>query len=184
MKDYYRILELPESADVEDIKRAYRRLAKLYHPDLNDDPSSARRFILINEAYEFLSDDRRRAYYRARRATRVSDAELERREAYYREWAQKQQQAARQRAEQYARADYDAFTKSKVYRTAMVMNRVYNYVFLGMGIFMIVAALIYVIRDGERLLRQGESVGMLLLPGFIGVMFTLMIWYFLFKQKL
>lgn len=63
-KDYYEILGVPRDATPEDIKRAYRRLAKQYHPDVNkDDPNANEKFKEINEAYEVLSDPNKRAQY-------------------------------------------------------------------------------------------------------------------------
>jgi len=63
-KDYYEILEVPRDASQEDIKKAYRRLAKQYHPDVNkDDPQANEKFKEINEAYEVLMDPQKRAQY-------------------------------------------------------------------------------------------------------------------------
>jgi len=59
--DYYKTLELDKSATKADVKKAYRRLARKYHPDLNpDDESSKKRFQQINEANEVLSDPEKR----------------------------------------------------------------------------------------------------------------------------
>lgn len=68
--DYYRILGVPEQADEEQIKQAYRREAKKYHPDLNpDDPAAEARFKEIVEAYETLGDSvKRKAYDRKQEA--------------------------------------------------------------------------------------------------------------------
>ena len=55
LKDYYTILELPPSASVDEIKKAYRRLAHVYHPDKKgNDPYAAAQFTEIKEAYETL----------------------------------------------------------------------------------------------------------------------------------
>jgi molecular chaperone DnaJ len=64
-RDFYEVLGVGRGADDDELKKAYRRLAKQYHPDANKEPGAEARFIEINEAYETLSDhDRRSAYDR------------------------------------------------------------------------------------------------------------------------
>ena len=63
-KDYYKILGVDKNASEADIKSAYRKLAKQYHPDLNpNNPEAAEKFKECNEAYEVLSDKDKRARY-------------------------------------------------------------------------------------------------------------------------
>src|SRR3954468_908771 len=62
-RDYYEVLAIERGASVEEIKRAYRRLARQYHPDVNREPEAEERFKEANEAYEVLSDDEKRAAY-------------------------------------------------------------------------------------------------------------------------
>ena len=62
-KDYYEILGLEAGASVEDVKKAYRNLAKKYHPDVNKSASSEEIFKLISEANEILSDPNKRTRY-------------------------------------------------------------------------------------------------------------------------
>jgi len=63
-KDYYQTLGVGKEASQEDIKKAYRKLARKYHPDLNPgDKSSEEKFKEINEAYAVLGDDKKRAEY-------------------------------------------------------------------------------------------------------------------------
>lgn len=63
MKDYYKILRLPSSASSDEIKRSYRRLAMVYHPDRSNNPNAHEFFSEINEAYEILSDQNLKSQY-------------------------------------------------------------------------------------------------------------------------
>ena len=62
-RDYYEVLGVPRDASVEEIKRAFRRLAMKYHPDRNKSPDAEAKFKEINEAYQVLSDPQKRAAY-------------------------------------------------------------------------------------------------------------------------
>lgn len=62
-KDYYKILGIPETANAEDIKSAYRKQALKWHPDLNPDKDTSEQMKDVNEAYSILSDDAARARY-------------------------------------------------------------------------------------------------------------------------
>src|SRR5579875_2902225 len=62
-RDYYEVLGVSRHASEEEIKKAFSRLAKQYHPDANKEPGAEARFIEINEAYEVLSDPQKRAAY-------------------------------------------------------------------------------------------------------------------------
>jgi len=62
-RDYYEVLGVQRNASQAEIKKAYRQLARKYHPDVSDDPHAEEHFKEINEAYEILSDDEKRATY-------------------------------------------------------------------------------------------------------------------------
>jgi len=62
-RDYYEVLGVARGASADEIRQAYRSLAKKYHPDINKAPDAEERFKEINEAYAVLSDDTRRSSY-------------------------------------------------------------------------------------------------------------------------
>lgn len=62
-QDYYAVLGVPRTADEKQIKSAYRKLARKYHPDVNKDTGAEEQFKRVSEAYEVLSDSEKRAQY-------------------------------------------------------------------------------------------------------------------------
>lgn len=62
-QDYYETLGVSRDASEQDIKKAFRKLAREYHPDVNSDPAAEEKFKQINEAHEVLSDPAKRARY-------------------------------------------------------------------------------------------------------------------------
>lgn len=112
LTNLYAVLGINRTANTNEIKSAYRRLARKYHPDVNADPSAATRFAQINEAYHTLIDpERRRSYDRTGQtqtsSVRQANAAAARaaRRAYYQaradqvvnEWLERERQEARAR---------------------------------------------------------------------------------------
>lgn len=62
-RDYYEVLGISKSASKEEIKKAYRKLSKQYHPDINKEADAADKFKEIKEAYEHLGDEQKKAHY-------------------------------------------------------------------------------------------------------------------------
>jgi curved DNA-binding protein CbpA len=73
--DHYAVLGVPHDASAPEIRRAYRRLARQHHPDLNPQPAQPGRFVALVRAYEILNDPVRRARYDRGLAPAESDAQ-------------------------------------------------------------------------------------------------------------
>ncbi|CAA6808159.1 MAG: DnaJ-class molecular chaperone CbpA [uncultured Thiotrichaceae bacterium] len=71
-KDYYKTLDLKKSASADDIKKAYRRLARKYHPDVSKEANAEERFKEVYEAYDVLNDKKKRGEYDDMRSGRGS----------------------------------------------------------------------------------------------------------------
>jgi curved DNA-binding protein len=87
-RDFYEALGVPRSADQAEIQRAFRRLARQLHPDINKDPGSEERFKEVSEAYDVLSDPEQRQRYDAfgedfRRVSPDADPDAQRRSRAY-----------------------------------------------------------------------------------------------------
>jgi len=176
---YYRILELPPESTDQEIKAAYRRLAKLYHPDRSGDDSTRGRFIDVNEAYEVLirRDDYIRdaiLRYKKRRETQQnSNGKINRDYAA----------GARERAAGNSHMRYKEFEKTPIYRTAVVINSAFNYIVIGIGIVMILSPIMGYYNQVVRGRADGKEPEFHIFPIFLGILFLYGLWYFLIKNK-
>ena len=62
-RDYYEVLGVSKNASEDEIKKAYRKLARTYHPDVNKAPDAEEKFKEVKAAYDTLSDSQKRAHY-------------------------------------------------------------------------------------------------------------------------
>jgi hypothetical protein len=109
--DYYNVLGISSDSSLDDIKRAYRKKARQYHPDLNHSPEAKELFIKATEAYEFLLSN----------FNRVRDDEAAYRQAME-DWRKYRQDRSNRRANAYARASYIKFKSTKIYRTTRIFD--------------------------------------------------------------
>jgi len=109
--DYYEILGIPCNSTVEEIKSAYRKKARIYHPDINHAPNAKDMFINITEAYEFLLSNQNKI--------------ITEEQTYYQtmeDWRKYRQNRSRKRANAYARTSYRSFTNTKFYKTTRILD--------------------------------------------------------------
>jgi len=111
LSDYYQVLDLTAGSSPEEIKKAYRQKARLFHPDINPDPDAKNKFIQATEAYEFLIAN----------WDKVSNDD----EAYSQameDWRKYRQDRSRRRANAYAQASYIKFKNTKFYKTTRIFD--------------------------------------------------------------
>ena len=167
---YYKILGLPNDAGQREIKTAYRRLAKKFHPDLNKSPDAREKFIIINEAYEFLT----RVRIKPVSPTKPRDKHRHTREEIYREWIRNERMKARARATYQAKKKFEDFKKSPIYRTANAMYKFYDYLGIGMGILIFLGASIGLYNQSftKEGINSAHIVGSILMDG-LGILFII-----------
>lgn len=111
VNDYYDILGIPVNSGTEEIKKAYRKKAYQYHPDINHSPEAKDKFISATEAYEFLL-----SYHdRIEEDDRAYQQAME-------DWRKYRQDRSRRRANAYARSTYSNFRRTKLYRTTRIFE--------------------------------------------------------------
>jgi hypothetical protein len=111
IKDYYEILGIPSNSSIDEIKKAYRKKARLYHPDINPSPDAKDHFITITEAYEFLITN----HDKIKSDEQVYQEAME-------DWRKYRQDRSRKRATVYARSSYTTFKNTKFYRTTRILD--------------------------------------------------------------
>jgi curved DNA-binding protein CbpA len=111
VNEYYTILGLKRGCSVDDIKKAYRKKAREYHPDVNSEPFAKDMFILITEAYEFLLTYSEKL----KREAEEYDKAME-------DWRKYRQARSRHRAHVYAQTSYNRFRNTKFYRSSKIFD--------------------------------------------------------------
>jgi hypothetical protein len=109
--DYYELLGLQSDSSIDEIKKAYRKKARLFHPDINSSPDAKDHFITITEAYEFLISNH----------DKIKSDE----QAYHdamEDWRKYRQDRSRKRATVYARTPYTKFKYTKFYKTTRIFD--------------------------------------------------------------
>jgi len=129
--DYYRLLGLLPDSSVDDIKKAYRRLARLYHPDMNPAPEAKDIFISVTEAYEFLLANHNKV-----KTDQEAYAEA------MEDWRKYRQHKAHRRAAAYAHTSYSNFQSTKFYRSTRILDATSLIISTVISVFVIVFTII------------------------------------------
>jgi hypothetical protein len=169
-KDYHKILGLDKTAGPDQIKRAYRQLAKKYHPDINKSPDAHDQFIRITEAYEILINQDLHEYYLHRESTRDP--------GFMRKQYEKAREEAQESARRYARMKYEkfireqeAFKKSGWHDLILTIRY-----FLRIMVFPIIVFLIVVPLVSEEVSEHPSGYVMFWLLACILILFVLSNW--------
>jgi len=120
LSEYYNILGLPVNSSIEEIKKAYRKKARLYHPDINHQPDAIDKFIRITEAYDFLISNHENRELNDEEYFRIVE-----------EWRKYRQDRSRQRAHYFAKSSYVRFKNTKYYKSTRIFNAtpvIFNFV--------------------------------------------------------
>ena len=110
--DYYRILGLPVNSSMEQIKKAYRQKARLFHPDLNHSSDAKEKFISVTEAYDFLVTN----------FDKIAAVDNEAYRQAMEDWRKYRQDRSKQKARVYAQASYSSFKKTQIYKSTRILD--------------------------------------------------------------
>lgn len=152
---YYDILGLPADAGIDEIKKAYRNLAKKYHPDVNPDPGSGEKFIAATEAYEVLI---KRLDYRRTGDEHLEPDDRETYEYYINLAREKARQAAKMKFER-LKKEHEAFQKSGMHDVVLMLKYL-------QALFMVIVTLFFLAFPVFLLISEKTGVAFFLwIPG-------------------
>ncbi len=177
MKDYYKILALDSAANAEDIKRAYRKMAMQYHPDVNKSVMANELFMQINEAYQVLSNAEMKRRYDVNRKYGLETRDLVIKEDKFRQGDGKKYGTAYKYPNQKPRQPRPNGRDDKENKS---LNTVMFYILLIIGCSAIIASL----RDlfGGHAEEKGVATGLA-----FGLSFTALLvygyWYYYYKKE-
>ena len=114
-RQYLNILEVSPDSGILEIKRAFRKKAKKFHPDLNKDSGAQEKFILVNEAYEFLMKHYNQPGFESKKTTKER----------HRDWVEKEKAKARKHAAYQAQKQF-AIMSIQSRKEEFKKHRVFN----------------------------------------------------------
>lgn len=185
VKNYFNILELEATASDEDVRRAYRRLVKLYHPDTGSEWSDPKKFHEITEAYNYLVDPARRRRHAAFiNGVAKPTLDPEARQRQYEAWAKRQEMFAYARMRrQQKEAEEEAFKQTRLYKLFKGINQAYNYLFLLFCVAVICIPIYRYISQQELPESDQQPFIFFVFPILLGITFAVAGYYYLFIYK-
>lgn len=165
-KEYYQVLNLKPSANEEEIKQAYRILAKKFHPDINPDPDAHQRFLEISEAYEYLIEDIK---YSRGRIYDQDEIDPEYFEEIRRVARERAQERARQRFEK-LRKEKEEYQESGLHDFVLATSYLGRFALFAFCVFLLVIPVILTLAD-----TGASYIGrvIMMFAGGLGVFFIL-----------
>jgi hypothetical protein len=132
---YFEILGVSKNATLAEIKKAFRKKAKLLHPDVNDSPDAHEKFVLLNEAYDYFQNLKAgKAYSSKKHGYRRQRSNAN----PYEQWQRTERKKTRERAREYARMQYEAFVKTDYYKTTSALATLVDYLETLLFLFIII----------------------------------------------
>jgi len=133
-EEYFKILGLEKDASQEEIKKAYRLLAKKFHPDVSDDPEASEKFIQIAEAYEILIN---RSLLYSMHAASQTPEERQSKYEYFKQRAKETAQKAAEMRYEKLQKEHEAFQKSGMHDIFLLFNYFFHFLLIVLDIFLI-----------------------------------------------
>lgn len=128
IQNYYKILGLDTNSSISEIKRTYRALVKLYHPDVSNSANAHEEFISINEAYRAVLNYKLGHTNSYTKSNTVS----------YEDWMKYRREKARKEAAMHAKIRFEEFKRSRIYKSAQVIYQLLSYFYMLLGFAMII----------------------------------------------
>ncbi|MDZ7738968.1 MAG: J domain-containing protein [Bacteroidales bacterium] len=155
---YYNVLGLAPGASINDIKNAYRKCARRYHPDINSSESAVDMFIISTEAYQFLITHQKNLLYNKSMTNQ-----------FVNDWERNKREQARRKAYAYSRTRYSNFKNSGMYKSTRVLDKTQLYMSTAVALLIIILAI-----NGYifRLRMVDEGFEKPTLAGFLFLLFT------------
>jgi hypothetical protein len=144
-QNYYKILGIPETAGIDQLKKAYREKVKIYHPDVSGLPDAQQLFISLTEAYEILL--RRLSVEKELKENHVEQSNYEEWNELQKLWLREQMKRIRQMAYAQSKMKFEEFKKTPTYRATKALSKIADYVIFSVGFFIIIGAIVGVHRQ-------------------------------------